>query len=198
MNEELRAELLGMAQEDSRVRSQLASNGSLFDGYHPRMQEVHESNARRLEELIVRHGWPGHALAGEEGAKAAWMIVQHTIGQPEFQRRCLRLLQDAAIENEVPPWQPAYLLDRIRIFEGKLQVYGTQFDPDEHGVMSPCPVEDAMGLNSRRASIGLDSIEERTEMMREQAKGERERSPSDRAEHQRKYHEWLKQIGWRD
>jgi hypothetical protein len=41
MNESLRAEPLGMAQEDSRVRSELATDGSLFDGYHPTMQEVH-------------------------------------------------------------------------------------------------------------------------------------------------------------
>lgn len=198
MNEALRAELPAMAREDLRVRSELASDGSLFDGYHPRMQEVHETNARRLLEIVSQYGWPGRAVAGEEGAEAAWLIVQHAIGLPAFQRRCLELLQTAASDGEVPPWQPAYLLDRILVFEGKPQVYGTQFDTDEHGEMTPCPVEDAASLNALRASIGLDSIEERTRMMRAQAKGENERSPSDRADHQRRYHEWLKRVGWRD
>lgn len=198
MNETLRAELLAMAEEDMRVRAELAADGSLFDGYHPKMQAVHEHNARRLEEIISGHGWPVSTLVGEDGAKAAWLIVQHAIGLPAFQRRCLDLLQTSASAHEAPSWQPAYLLDRIRVFEGKPQVYGTQFDRDERGEMSPCPVEDPAGLNARRAAIGLDSIEERTRMMREQSKSEPERSPTDRAVHQAKYHEWLKQVGWRD
>ena len=142
-------------------------------------------------------------MAGADRSRAGWqrggmVIVQHAIGLPPFQRRCLELLQAAASGGEAPPWQPAYLLDRIRVFEGKPQVYGTQFDIDESGEMNPCPVEDAGALNALRASIGLDSIEERTCKMRAEAKIENKRSPSDRADHRSKYHEWLKRVGWRD
>jgi hypothetical protein len=198
MNEALRAQLLAMAEEDQRVRAELSADGSLFDGYHPRMQAVHEQNARKLEEVISAYGWPGTALVADDGAKAAWLIVQHAIGLPSFQRCCLDLLQKSASAHEVPSWQSAYLLDRIRVFEGKPQVYGTQFDRDEQGEMSPCPVEDVGGLNERRAALGLDSIEERTRMMRAQAKSEPERSPAERTEYMRKYREWLKQVGWRE
>ncbi len=198
MNVALRAELLAMAQEDRRVRSELVADGSLFDGYHPRMQEVHECNARRLEEIVAQHGWPGRTLVGEDGAESAWLIVQHAIGLPLFQRYCLELLQVAASRSEAQSWQPAYLLDRIRVFEGKPQVYGTQFDRDEHGEMSPCPVEEPAGLNQRRAAIGLDSIEERTRTMRVPANSGPEQSQSERATHHREYHEWLKRVGWRD
>lgn len=197
MNEALRAGLLSMSGEDLRVRSELAANGSLFDGYNPRMQDVHECNARKLEEIVSEYGWPGRTLVGEDGAAAAWLIVQHAIGLPSFQRRCLDLLQRSADDNEVPSWQPAYLLDRIRVFEGRPQVYGTQFDLDERGEMSPSPVEDEAGLNARRAAVGLDSIEDRTQMMRAQ-KTEHERSPSNRDDHQREYLEWLKRVGWRE
>lgn len=197
MNEALRAELLAMSEEDARVRSELAADGSLFNGYHPRMQEVHERNARRLEVIISKYGWPGRTIAGEDGAQAAWLVVQHAIGLPPFQRLCLELLQKHADDSEVPSWQPAYLLDRIRVFEGKPQVYGTQFDLDEKNEMSPCPVEDEAGLNERRAAIGLDTIEDRTRMMRAQARVA-ETPPTDRAEYQRKYREWLKRVGWRD
>jgi len=40
MNEALCAELLAMAHEDLRIRSELASDGSLFEGYHPAMQDA--------------------------------------------------------------------------------------------------------------------------------------------------------------
>lgn len=44
----LREELLATEAEDRRVRAELAADGSLFDGYHPRMAEVHRRNAGRL------------------------------------------------------------------------------------------------------------------------------------------------------
>jgi hypothetical protein len=68
MNAALRDELLTMAEEDQRVRAELASDGSLFDGYHPTMKAVHDKNAARLTEIIEQHGWPGRGLVGEGGA----------------------------------------------------------------------------------------------------------------------------------
>jgi hypothetical protein len=37
MNAALRQELLAMAEEDQRVRAELAADGSLCQGYHPVM-----------------------------------------------------------------------------------------------------------------------------------------------------------------
>ena len=46
-------------REDHRVRAELAADGSLFDGYHPRMRAVHEANAERLAAILSERGWPG-------------------------------------------------------------------------------------------------------------------------------------------
>jgi hypothetical protein len=59
MNQLLRDKLVSMKEEDLRVRAELAADGSLFDGYHPRMEEVHRHNASQLREIIDVHGWPG-------------------------------------------------------------------------------------------------------------------------------------------
>ena len=48
----LRDKLVSMEEEDLRVRDELAADGSLSDGYHPRMEEVHRRNAARLREII--------------------------------------------------------------------------------------------------------------------------------------------------
>ena len=61
MNDRLSAELLTLAE--GRIRSELAAAGSVFDRYHPRMEQGHVRNARRLEEVIVQTGWPGCATA---------------------------------------------------------------------------------------------------------------------------------------
>jgi hypothetical protein len=131
MNAALRDELVGMAEEDQRVRAELAADGSLFDGYHPVMQAVHDKNAARLTEIIDLHGWPGRSPVGEEGARAAWLILQHAIGHPDLQRKGLVLLQQAVAQGEVPALEAAMLEDRIRFFEGQPQRYGTQYDWNE-------------------------------------------------------------------
>ena len=57
MNHELRAELIEMDEYDQAVRAELAADGSLFEGYHPRMAAVHDANAARLREIIEEFGW---------------------------------------------------------------------------------------------------------------------------------------------
>ena len=59
VDEALASELVGLADEDQRVRAELLADGTLFDGYNPRMEDVHVRNAARLEAVIDEHGWPG-------------------------------------------------------------------------------------------------------------------------------------------
>jgi hypothetical protein len=88
-------------------------------------------------------------------------------------------------------------VDRIRFFEGRPQLYGTQFDWNENGEMNPWPIEDAEHVDERRAAAGLNTIAERTQQIREQAAREGDTAPEDRAEHNRKSEAWLREVGWR-
>jgi hypothetical protein len=197
MNSILRDELLAMAEEDRRVRAELMAEGSLGDGYHPRMEEVHRRNASRLTTILEQLGWPGRSLVGEEGAHAAWFVLQHAIGNPSLQRRGLDLLRRAAEQGEASARQVAYLEDRVRFFEGRPQVYGTQYDWDEQGELAPHPIEDIAGVDERRRSVGLGPLAEHTRHMRESTAGSGEGPPADRAEHRRKALEWARSVGWR-
>jgi hypothetical protein len=195
MDEALRETLLAMARHDGEVRSRLAEDGRLFEGYHPEMQKVHEANAAAIGAIVAERGWPSVALAGADGAEAAWLVAQHAIGLPDFQRRCLGLLEAAAAGGEVPAWQPAYLADRIRSLEGRPQLYGTQFDWDAGGLMSPLPIEAPDDVDARRAAIGLPPLAETTAMHRRNAAAETR--PADPARRKREAHEWAVRIGWR-
>lgn len=70
MNDALRRELLSLREEDTRVREELAADGSLYEGYHPKMEAVHSHNAARLREIVGEHEWPGASLVGADGAEA--------------------------------------------------------------------------------------------------------------------------------
>jgi hypothetical protein len=197
MNEALRDELLAMEAEDRVLRAELAADGSLFGrGYHPRMEAVHRRNAARLKAIIDQHGWPGRSLVGAEGCNAAWLILQHAISDPALQRHGLRLLQDACSRGEVPPDQVAMLDDRIRIFEGRPQCYGSQFDWDEHGEMSPLSMDDREHVDQRRRAAGMAPLTEHTRLMREQAAASGERPPTDYVERRREMDAWARSVGW--
>jgi hypothetical protein len=159
INESLRRQLLDLRAEDLRVRSELDAAGELGGPYVPRMEAVHVHNAACLRELIAEHGWPGEDIAGEDGAKAAWFIMQHAIGEPEFQRPALVLLQSAAADRRIPAWHVAYLEDRIAIHESRPQRFGTQWVDDPYdGRARPWRLADPEHVNDLRASVGLGPL----------------------------------------
>ena len=194
MNIRLKQRLVEMAEEDQRVRAELAATGELFRGYAPRMAEVHRRNAQALEAIIDQYGWPGKSLVGEEGAHAAWLVLQHAIGNPALQRRCLSILKEAIAKGEAEPAEAAYLEDRICFFERRPQRYGTQFDWDEEGRMSPWLLEDPERVEEYRQSVGLGSLAERVEHARKGA-GEGPKR-EDWKKRQEEMIEWAKSVGW--
>jgi hypothetical protein len=159
MNEPLRNELLSMRDEDLRVRQELLDAGELGGHYVPRMEDVHKKNASRLREIIAAHGWPDESLVGADGAEAAWLIVQHAIGEPEFQRNVLKLLRESAESSRIPAWHAAYLEDRIALYENRLQRFGTQWTDDPRdGRARPWLLAEPQRIDELRAGVGLKPL----------------------------------------
>lgn len=194
MNEKLREKLIAMRETDARVREELAASGELFDGYSPKMEQVHLENAAELERMIEENGdWLGKSLVGEDGAEAAWLVVQHAISLPEFSRRCLNLLKKAVAKNEAEPYQYAYLHDRICFLENRAQKYGSQSDWNANGVMEVWTLENAEKVNEYRAEVGLKPLSSLTWENEET----RENKPADYAKRQAEFEAWAKRVGWR-
>lgn len=195
-NEAVREKLLALVAEDARVRAELAADGSLFQGYNARMREVHERNADALAKIIDAHGWPGFAVAGADGAAAAWRIAQHAIGLPDFQRRCFQLLEEATARGDAAPKHVALLDDRIAFNERRPQKYGTQFDWDETGKMSPWRLDDPAAVDRRRAELGMKSMAAQEAEVGAESDEWKEHAPKDWHARQREIEEWAREVGW--
>jgi hypothetical protein len=65
-----------------------------------------------LKQIIEKIGWPTISKVGEEGARHAWTLAQHSDQDVEFQERCLELMK-AEPEGEVDPQWIAELADQI-------------------------------------------------------------------------------------
>ena len=193
---EIRKALLELASEDARVRAELEADGTLYAGYNARMREVHERNAAALERIIDAHGWPGIHLAGRDGADAAFRVAQHAIGLPRFQRRCLKLLQAAVARGDADAQHAAYLDDRIAYNERRPQKYGTQFDWDANGEMSPHPVDDLKAVDRRRQALGLPPLAQHAAHVRSSWRSSSVMPPADWHARQREIEAWAREAGW--
>ena len=180
-----------MQQRDLAVREELAADGSLFDGYHPRMAQVHRENAQGLRNIIAEFGWPDEVVAGADAAEAAWLIAQHAISEPDFMRRCRDLLAEAVSAGRAPAWQYAYLDDRIRVSEGRPQRFGTQFERTPDGP-TVCVVEEPDHLDERRKSVGLGRLADRLKA----AASEPRPTESEYSQRKTAEFEWRRTMGW--
>jgi len=120
------------------------------------MAQVDAENRDWLKKTVGKKGWPGKTLVGPDGAQAAFLLVQHADKDLPFQKRCLKLMQRAP-KGDVAPTSVAYLTDRVRLAEGKKQLYGTQVERQD-GRWQVRPVEDPAKLDERRQSVGLPPI----------------------------------------
>lgn len=188
--------LIAAAEDDLTVRARLASTGELFDGYHPEMEAVHLANAELLAQAFDALGWPGRSALGDAGARAAFLVLQHAISRPDLQRRGLTLLLAAVPSGEASALDAAYLSDRIAVFEGRPQLFGTQFDWFD-GALSPSPVAEPEMLDERRASVGLPPIAETVAANRAAAAAEGGRAPTDLAARRAAFEAWARRVGWR-
>ncbi|MEV4640202.1 DUF6624 domain-containing protein [Actinoplanes sp. NPDC049548] len=152
-NDALAQELIVMTDEDRALQA-----GALGDD--PAAQLAHRRvtvrNADRLAAILDTYGWPTVTLVGADAARRAFLIAQHADRQLELQRRVLPLLAAAVADGEAEPAHLAMLEDRVRVNEGRPQLYGTQIAGVADGAPVPWPCEDAETLDDRRVAVGLE------------------------------------------
>lgn len=155
----LRAELLEMLRQDQEIRT--------LDASQEDWDRVEMSNTERMREILDSHGWPGYALVGEDGARAAWALVQHADRDLDLQRRGLAMMTAAVEKGDADPSELAYLVDRVRVAERRPQVYGTQWETDPQGNWKPrTPIEDEARVDERRAEAGMKPLREYLEELK--------------------------------
>jgi hypothetical protein len=127
---DIAVKIIDLKNTDLELRDKLVQNKQLSNVYSEEMKELHNRNAEILNNIINEIGYPTIDKAGKEATEATWLVIQHSIGQPKFMKKCVMLLKSAVNENKADAKNLAYLTDRIKVFEEKPQLYGTQFDWD--------------------------------------------------------------------
>lgn len=112
-------------------------------------------SVQQLKIIIAENGFPSVSSFGEGGARAAWVVVQHS-DDLEFMKDYLELMKKHS--DDVDKELLASLEDRICILEGRPQIYGTQMSKNPRG-WKPKPIKDPDNVNARRKELGLNTLE---------------------------------------
>ena len=157
----LREEIASRVSMDQAVQRELSDRIQAGQPIAPavaRQDSVFKVNLEWMRLVLAQYGWPGRRLVGDEGSHGAWLLLQHADRDTALQHTAMQLLETAVRDNDASRRDLAYLTDRVRAAEGRLQVYGTQLQYDSRGCASPKPSEEPAQLDARRASVWLEPV----------------------------------------
>lgn len=112
-------------------------------------------------------------------------------------RSAVPMIDRAVQAGETDAKYLAFLVDRIRTLEGHPQIYGTQYDWDAAGELSPLPIDEPALVDERRRTVGLETLAENTRRLRAQAKSEGDSPPKNYDQRRREAADWARSVGWR-
>jgi len=152
--------------EDQSDRSKIDSLANQFgwqskqmDSLFKKMTHQDSINLVKVKGIIDTYGWLGPDEVGKQGAQTIFLVIQHA--DSLTQTTYLPVLRAAVKKGKARSQDLAVLEDRILTKQGKEQVYGSQVRLNEKtGKYEFFPIKDESNVNMRRASVGLQPIEE--------------------------------------
>ncbi len=131
------------------------------DEWEAKKDSIYRAHRNWAEEILDETGYPGIDRVGQSGESNFWVIAQHADFDPDFQKKVLRLMEAEVKKGNASSRRYAFLTDRVRMNTGEKLLYGTQVDYNFiTGDAFSLPTEDPENLNSRRAEVGLEPIED--------------------------------------
>lgn len=155
---ELRAELLQKMAADQEARN---------EGDWGRVKELDHEHSKFLSDLLRDSDWPRISEVGPDGAKAAWLLVQHADHNRDLQKAVLQILESYLPEEEANPQDVALLSDRIAVAENRPQQYGTQGRCEEGQGWQPNEIEEPQYVHLRREKMKLAPLHSYIERMQQ-------------------------------
>ena len=126
----LRARLQEIAQSDQNIRYEFLEayrasekNQALIDSLTREMQRVDSINQEAIGNILDTRGFVGSDKVGNACA-VFWLVIQHA--PLELQKKYFPLFEQASRRGDISLENIAMMDDRIAMFEGRTQRYGSQ------------------------------------------------------------------------
>ncbi len=177
-NPALRDELLAMEKLDQGERRKCTVGDAdlQMKCFVEIAKTIDTQHTARLEKIFDTQGFPNTKMVGPDGQNAFMILLQHTIGD-RLRIKAVKPITKAFKRKEMSPQDYANFIDRLRLHQGKGQLYGSGFEFKD-GKMVLSKTEDLENLEKRRRKIGLPPMSEAAKMMKEMYKLEIEIPPT--------------------
>lgn len=126
------------------------------------MATIDSVNQQKIFKILDSRGFVGKDKVGD-ACRAYWLVVQHS--SVKMQRKYLPLFLKAAERGDIPRENVAMMEDRICLFEGRPQRYGTQLEEDKDGKWHLYKLEDPEKVDEYRKSVGMGTLSDYLKMM---------------------------------
>ncbi|UVD79344.1 tetratricopeptide repeat protein [Myroides albus] len=151
---------------DQSIRKQYNQTQSIHGNYSnelkavsDEMKKIDQANLQEVEAILVKHGWLGADQIGYKANKTLFLVIQHA--DLTVQQKYQTMIADALKKGKVDAKDYATMADRIAMYEGRKQIYGTQVVSIEKGEILLWPIEDIGKINELRKQMGItQTIEE--------------------------------------
>jgi hypothetical protein len=164
INDSLVRQLDTVLIEDQKYREQIASTESRYGAQSKELRDLYKImkekdsfNLVKVEAIIDKFGWLGPDIVGNHGNHTLFMVIQHA--NLVVQKKYLPIIRIAEKNGNATGRDLALLEDRVAVYQGKKQIYGTQvatnIKTNEKFVL---PIDDPENVDKRRAEAGLQPL----------------------------------------
>lgn len=160
---EVYEELLRIGARDQALRQMMkCADEKLKDSlqiryFYQLMNQEDSLNLLAVEAIIEKHGWLGNYQVGEDGNRILMQVIQHN--DLATQEKYLPLIRASVAQGQTDAPSLAFLEDRIRLYQGRYQIYGTQVIKDGE-IYRVFPIEDPDQVDARRAQLHFEPLVE--------------------------------------
>ncbi|MEM1326010.1 MAG: DUF6624 domain-containing protein [Bacteroidota bacterium] len=164
--EALKAELETIHETDQKYRLQITQSKTFDAELVAKMNQTDSINQIRMIEILDEYGWLPKSKIGETAADALFLVIQHS--PKTVMRKYMDELKAQAKAGEASKMHAAMMEDRLLMYEGKKQIYGSQATSYMDGTQGYFiwPIKETATVNARRKVAGFsNTIEEYAESM---------------------------------
>lgn len=128
--------------------------------YSKKMIAIDSVNQLKVIPIIEQYGWLPKSKVGEKASSAVFYVVQHS--DLETIEKYLPQMEALAQQGEASATDAAKMRDRLLMFQGKKQIYGTQAASwvRTEGGQVIWPIDDVENVNKRRKEVGFTTTVE--------------------------------------
>jgi len=160
LNKPLVAILDTILKEDQDIRLKFIDQKNIYridtairNSVYKTWEKIDSINLSKVENIISKYGWLGPDEVGENGQSALFLVIQHA--SLNVQLKYLPLMREAVKKGKARRSDLALLEDRVLMYQGKEQIYGSQLKYNKTGGYEFHPIKDEVNVNKRRASMNL-------------------------------------------